>query len=86
MLGGGSVVKIKTELPTEPGAYWWRLKHEDEWSVVLVKGFGPGHMSAYQTEFDAKWSGRSIEAWAGNYPIGFWCRIPTPSETQNDKP
>lgn len=58
-----------TDLPTEPGLYWWRLsdKHE-RIGVILTERCG----------FTVPWVNYSREMWEKEMGVGQWIRIPEP--------
>lgn len=65
-----------TELPTEPGLYWWRKldRPKDHWRTVtlLPRGsFAPSWYSDYADSIETK-------KWLEIYGPGQWVRIPEP--------
>ena len=78
-------MNIKTELPTEPGEYWWReSSNHTKWEVVVVVRVGY-RLVGYPSN-DDECGSRSclISEWELAYTVGFWARIPTPDEAAND--
>lgn len=59
-----------TELPTEPGYYWWRNPTYPVWLVVMVS---KAHIFLGGKHF-------SREEWDEVYDPGQWVRIPEPEE------
>ena len=76
-------MKIKTELPTESGLYWWRENPGNEWSAIEVQKYDDG-TSFYPIGRYVKWFGRTLTVWMERHPIGFWARIQTPDEAASD--
>jgi len=62
------MMNIKTELPTDPGAYWWRRHNTDPWDLRHIRPTDIPYMGAYNNG-----SG-----------VGFWVRIQTPDEAASD--
>lgn len=67
---GRNLRAMKTNLPTEPGPYWWRAKDGDEWQTVKVDM----HLDVHLIGGDMVCSSEECG--------GQWVKIQTPDEGQ----
>lgn len=66
---------MKTELPKEPGSYYWREKEGDEWEFIIASNIGDDLY--FSSDRGAVYRKAYAHDWDKFYPIGLWLKIPT---------
>lgn len=68
---------MATNLPTDPGFYWWRKTTLREWRLVQVIDLGAGRLMSFDIECSS-FKDRPIEDWEEFEVIGHWQKITKP--------
>jgi len=80
--------RVLTEVPTEPGFYWWREKPEYFWRMIQLVSCGvypidlQPALYAYDVEF-AKSIARPLRKWENVAEVGEWVACLKPDQEGN---